>query len=218
MPIRTWIGKYRKWLELLIQSKNKTKPIFDFTDHSTTEKVDFTVHWNNNYKQPNHSTLKLVRSFGISNITLIDHKGFPKRYNTIHETMEKYYEHMINHYIEIKENRIKLDEEKVVDVTYRMKFIIHVLKDEIKIIKVKEEYIKGKMEEYKIPFEYYEKSRGKDFSLDSVQKYKSQLDEAKARLDLIKSISPEEIWLEKLNVLKTELKKRFTKGVLSMKK
>ena len=39
-------------------------------------------------------TLRLTRSFGISNITLIDHKGFPTQFDKIYEVMDCYYEHI----------------------------------------------------------------------------------------------------------------------------
>lgn len=218
LPVKQWTHKYRKWLEYLIHGKHKIKPIFDFKDHSTTENVDFEIHWNKNYKTPNHANLRLVRSFGISNITLIDHKGFPKRYSTIQDVMERYYEHMISHYKDVRDNRIKIDEDRERDISYKMKFIIHVLKKDILIIKIKEDVIKEKMDEYEIPFEYYEKSKSRDFSEESVLKCKSQLEETRGRLKVTKETRPEDIWLEKLYILKKEFTKRYSKGVFNMKK
>ena len=74
------------------------------------------------------------------------------------------------------------------------------------------------MEEYEIPFEYYEKSKGKDFSVESYEKYKKLLEETKSKLKQAEELNPEGIWIEKLTVLRTELKKRFKRGVLQMKK
>ena len=99
-----------------------------------------------------------------------------------------------------------------------MKFIIHVLKKEIEIIRVKEDVVKEKMKEFEIPFEYYDRSKGRDFSVESVEKYKIQIGEAQERLEIAKNTSVEKIWLDKLNVLKKEFTKRFTKGVFNMKK
>ena len=56
IPVKTWIHRYRKWLEFLVQ--DKSKPIFDFKDNSTTEKPEFLIHWNKNYRCPNYRTLK----------------------------------------------------------------------------------------------------------------------------------------------------------------
>ena len=39
VPVKVWIHRYRKWLESLIQSRAKNKPIYDFKDNSTTEKA-----------------------------------------------------------------------------------------------------------------------------------------------------------------------------------
>ena len=218
VPVKLWIHRYRKWLETLIHSKAKNKPIYDFKDNSTTEKANFIIHWNNSYKMLNHKSLKLVRSFGISNITLIDHRGFPSQFTCIQQVLERYYKHMIGHYRVVIQKRINAEKERVKDITYKMKFIIHVLREDIKIIKIKEEIIAAKMEEFKIPFEYYEKSRGKDFSLDSVEKYKTFLEETKAKLKLAEEMTPENIWLVDLKTLRVQIKKRFKKGILHMKK
>ena len=92
------------------------------------------------------------------------------------------------------------------------------MKKEIIIIKVKEEEIKQKMDEFEIPFEYYDKSKARDFSMESVEKHKEHLEECKVRLQIAKDTTAEKIWLEKLEKLETELKKRYIKGVLHMKK
>ena len=218
VPVKAWIHRYRKWLESLIQSKAKNKAIYDYKDNSTTEKANFVIHWNNSYKTLNHKNLKLIRSFGISNITLIDHMGFPSQFTTIQEVMEKYYIHMINHYKEVIKKRINIEKDRVTDITYKMKFVIHVLREDIKIIKVKEDIIQEKMKEYEIPFEYYEKSKGKDFSVESYEKYKKLLEETRAKLKGSEELKPEVIWIEKLTILRAEIKKRFKKGVLHMKK
>ena len=218
LPIRTWIGRYRKWLEFLIHQKGKERPIYDFKDNSTTDVPNFEIHWNSNYKIPTHVTLRLIRSFGLSNITLIDHRGFPTRYGNVEEVMEKYYKHMIDHYNNVKNNRIRIEEEKVIDITYKMKFIVNVLNKTIPIIKVKEDLVKDKMKEINIPFEYYDKSKSRDFSEESLEKYKNQMEEAKAREKLARETTAEIIWSNKLVILEKELRKRYKNKHFNMKK
>ena len=132
--------------------------------------------------------------------------------------MEKYYVHMITHYKDVIKKRIDIEKDRVTDITYKMMFIIHVLREDIKIIKIKEDIIEAKMKEYEIPFEYYEKSKGKDFSVESYEKYKKLLEETRSKLKVAEELKPESIWIEKLTLLRTEIKKRFKKGVLHMKK
>jgi len=220
LPIKTWTHRWRKWIEFMVQDKTQSsnsRTVFDFVDKSrSTEKVDIHIHWNKN-KPITFRSLRLIRSFGMTNITLIDHHGFPKRYGCVQEVMETYFKHMIKHYNDVRENRIRCEEKKMIDISFKMKFIIHVLKQEITIIKVKEELIKEKMEQFEIPFEYYEKSKGRDFSVESVEKCKEQLEEAKIRLQKAKDTTAEAIWLGKLDLLETELKKYYVKGNLIFK-
>ena len=218
LPVRTWIHRYRKWLEVLVQQKGPKRAIYDFKDNSTTETPNFEIHWNNNYRQPDEVSLRLIRSFGLSNITLINHYGFPRRYNDVQEVMEKYYEHMLEHYNLVREARIKIEEEKVIDITYKMKFIVHVLKKDIVILKVKEEIVKAKMEELEIPFEYYDKSKSRDFSEESLEKYNKQLEDCKARAKLARETTAQKIWLAKLDTLEKELLKRFKNKRFDMRK
>ena len=214
LPVKSWIHKYRKWLELLVQNKH----IFDFKDNSTTENPHFEIHWNKNWRNPTYQSLRLVRSMGISNITLIDNKGFPKQFTTIDEVLETYFNHMISHYKDVRSHRIEVEEKKVKDISFKMKFVIHVLKKDIIIMKEKEENIKEKMKEYEIPFDYYEKCKAKDFSQESVEKWQNQLKETKLRLAEAEKLTAEGIWKEKLDILEKELRKRYSKGYLNMAK
>ena len=62
------------------------------------------------------------------------------------------------------------------------------------------------------------KSKGKDFSVESYEKYKKLLEETKKKLESAEALTPEGIWKEKLSTLRVELKKRFKRGILQMKK
>ena len=150
----------------------------------------------------------------MSNITLIDHNGFPKKFNDIQEVIEQYYQNMIGHYKVVRDNRISNEEAKYRDTSFKIKFISLVLKNEISIMKVKEDYVKGKMEEHSIPFEYYDKSKSRDFSMESLEKHKKNLLECKERLEVAKKTVPEEIWSRDLDTIEKELKKRFKNGNL----
>ena len=128
--------------------------------------------------------------------------------------MEQYYQNMIGHYKVVKNNRISNEVSKYRDTSFKIKFISLVLKNEITIMKVKEDYVKEKMEEHSIPFEYYDKSKSRDFSMESLEKHKKNLQECKERLEIAKKTVPEDIWVKDLDVIEKELKKRFKNGKL----
>ena len=212
VPVRTWLHDYRKWIQGLVHIKGSRRPVYDFKDNSTTDRPKFVIHWNSNYAQPNHRSLHLVKSFGLSNITLIDHKGFPKKFDEIQTVLEEYYCNMIDHYKVVRSNRISNEEEKFRDTSHKIKFITLVLSNEIVIMKVKEEEVKSKMEQHEIPFDYYDKSKSRDFSVESLEKHKKNLEECKARLELAEKLVAEDIWINDLEILEKELKKRYKNG------
>ena len=212
LPIKTWIGRYRKWLESELHKKGPDKYIFDMVDSSTTEKPHFEIHWNSRVKEFNYNTLHLIRNFGLSNITLIDHDGFPTKYDSIENVMEKYYINMVKHYEQVRANRIMFEEEKVKSLNNKIKFVTSVLNKDIILLRVKEEEIKQKMKELEIPYDIYEKSKSKDFSKESIEKYQKLIEEAEARLLIATKTSSQEIWLGRLNILEKEFKKRYKKG------
>lgn len=209
LPIKCYTDNYKNWLNSIVTEKNKDKAVIDFDNNSGPEKVDFLIKWNKNYpKKPDLTSLRLTRSFGLTNITLIDHRGFPTQFDRVNDVMERYYEHMIKHYQELRNFKIKNEENNMKDISIMIKFIVSKLKGEIKIDKEKEENIKVKMEELGIPFEYLDKSKTRDFTEESLAKHKKKLNEAKERLEEAQNTTAEKIWLEKLAILKKEILKR----------
>ena len=209
LPIRSWSEHYKNWLQSMIDSKQKEKAVIDFENNSNAERPSFVIKWNKNYhKKPDIKSLRLVRSFGLSNITLINHKGFPTQYDKIQDVMETYFDHMIEHYETLRKFRISNEENRMRDISYKMKYIVLVRKGDIKIVKVSEEIIKDKMKEFEIPYEYYEKSKGTDFSEEALERHKKHLDDSKAKVKLAEETTAIKIWLEKLSILKKEILKR----------
>ena len=214
IPVRSWIHDDRKWLQSLVAVKGKKRPVYDFKDNSTTEKPNFLIHWNSDYCQPNHQNLHLVRSFGMSNITLIDHNGFPEKFDNITAVLEAYFEVMLNHYSLVKNTRVANERARLQDISYKIKFIECVLANKIVIMKTSEETIRAKMTEYEIPYEYYEKSKSRDFSEESLRKNQELLKQCKLQLEFAQNKASKQIWLDDLDNLEKVIKKRMKNGVI----
>lgn len=212
VPVGQWLINYRKWLEGLRETKGanvKHRPIYDFEDNSTTERADFTIQWNSKWKQPTEANLKLIKSIGMSNITLIDHNGFPRKYENVEAVMECYFKHMIKHYEDVRKARIAREERNLTEIDYKMKLIILcAVKKVIKYQNVKTEEIKKQLEEHKIPYEYFEKSKLTDLTEEDIEKYRQKMEEAKARLELAQKTTSAEIWISKLKIFKEQIVKR----------
>lgn len=212
VPVGQWLINYRKWLEGLRETKGanvKQRPIYDFEDNSTTEKADFSIHWNSKWKQPTEANLKLVKSIGMSNITLIDHNGFPSKYENIEAVLERYFTHMIKHYEEVRRARITREEKNLIDIDYKMKLIVLcAIKKVIKFQNVSSAEIKKQLVEHEIPFEYFEKASLMNLTEEDIEKYKQKMEEAKARLELAQNTTAAQIWIDKLKIFKEQIAKR----------
>lgn len=232
LPIRKFTEKYiNKYIKPLLHEKKNFKvkvktnkinkdekeeekeinerAIIDYDNKSTTTKINIFIKWNKNYPiKPDYVSLGLISGFGLSNITLIDHKGFPSKFDSIQEIMERYYIHMIEHFEDIRKNRIKLVEDVIIDINFILQYIKAINDKKIEIMDVKEDYVKEKMEELKIPFKYYDIVKIRDLSVESPDKYNKKLEEAKNKLEEVKKVSAKDIWLGKLEIFKKELLKR----------
>ena len=214
IPVGMWIHNYRAWFQSVVHIKGPKRPIYDWSDNSTTDKPNFIVHWNSKFCQPNHKNLHLVKTQGLSNITLIDHEGFPKKFDDIQQVIDGYYCSMLKHYKLVRDKRIYVEEQRHIDISFKIKFMSLVLKGDLTLMKVKEDVVKEKMAQNQIPYEYYEKSKSRDFSTESLEKLKNNLTECVERLEASKKVEPRNIWLADLDMLEKELKKRFKNGIL----
>jgi len=91
--------------------------------------------------------LRLRRRINLSNIVIVDEKGFPETFNEIHEVAEKYYQRMIEHYQELIEEKIrKLDVKRQI-LTAKMKFIKATISNKLEIKNVDKDTVYKKLDE-----------------------------------------------------------------------
>ena len=89
---------------------------------------------------------------------------------------------MLAHYGIVRQSRIDGEKAKLKDTSFKVKFIGMVLDGSLKIMKVPEETIRKKLVEENIPFKYYENSKSRDFSKESLEKHMESYKECEARL------------------------------------
>lgn len=205
LPVGQSFNNYRDFL-----SKNKSQKIniHNFEDHSTADKPKFIIEWNGK-NRPNHKDLKLIKKTGLSNITFIDHHANIKHYSSIQEVMEIYYTNMIEHYDLYNKHRIKIEETYIKNITEKNKFIESVINGDIIIIKGDEDNIFKKMDELKIPHKYYDETKSREFSKQNIEKYKNEINNSKIKIQKYKQMKPQDIWLNKLNILEQKIEEYF---------
>ncbi|CAH6418815.1 DNA topoisomerase 2 [uncultured virus] len=193
---------YRKWVEGLL----KEKLITDFRDSSTsTEIPTITICGFYNKKGINHQTLRLQRSYGMSNMTLLDDDGYPYQFKNTQDVMEAYYQNMIALFDVVIANRIKECEQEITDLNYRILFINAVLDAKIVVFRTKKAEIFRQMDEQKIPQKYLSTVKLHEFTQDELDAAANELKAAHIKMEGLKKLTPQAVWLDKLTTFYTAL-------------
>jgi len=96
LPIGRGIHKYKEYLDRLREEKIIKK----YDNYSTTDKPIFEIY---GMKNPSLRKLKLLKSYGMSNMVLIDDNDKPVKYNNAEEILETFYHIRLSYYQKRKE-------------------------------------------------------------------------------------------------------------------
>ena len=121
IPVGRTIMSYHNYLKELREKKIITK----FNDYSTTDKPNFEIF---GLKNPSWRVLKLCKSYGMSNMVLLDNNNKPVKYDTVDILMETFYHIRLGYYHKRKENIIKTIGENIVALNEKIRFIKAVIK------------------------------------------------------------------------------------------
>lgn len=125
LPIERWIQPYRAWLEEMVEAKK----IKTFREQSLTNSAYFEI---TGFENPSIKSLKLQKSFGLTNMTLIDENEKPVTYDNTDLILETFYLRRLAYYQKRKDyilGKIKVDVDKL---TERIRFIMAVKQKHIR--------------------------------------------------------------------------------------
>ena len=220
LPVGRATHDYHNWLKMNIGNKFKKEDIENpnlnlITLKSFDDKSDPDGNiWFKLYKFKtssnliNFKTLKLIKSFGLTNMNLIDDKGFPLGFENINDILELYYNNMIAIYNKLIANRIKTMENNIDEYKIQLKFIELCLDKKIIYENRKKNDIYTQMKKYNIPNEYLGKIKIYDLSYEEVESFKLKIIEAEKELLEIRNQNAELLWSNRLMIFEKELKKR----------
>ena len=121
LPIGRGMHDYDKWLA----QQREQKLITDFTNLSKHDTVYFEITGMKN--TPNHKNLRLIRSYGMSNMVLLDNNDRPVKYDSTSEILETFYAIRLPYYQLRKDNILKELQAKIDLLNLKIRFIIAVI-------------------------------------------------------------------------------------------
>lgn len=205
LPVGRWMDGYRKWLEKLREDKKIT----DVVDHCTTEKVNYTITGYKSEHNPSVKDLKLLKRFGMSNMTLIDDDGYPFHFEDIQQALEVYHKVMVDLYQNLIDARIKKFEQTLVDLRNKLKLITLVTEEQIIVFKRNKPDILSQMRKHEIPEDTLTGIGLGDTGSEKIAELEEKINDMLQTLEGTRQLKPTQVWSERLVKFLKELEKRY---------
>ena len=226
LPVGYWTEDFKELLEGLIDvvdknGKKGTSIVKDYDDMSKDTSVDFVItlqkgkleelelqqhdyNCNGIYK-----TFKLYTTNSTSNMHLFDAKDKLKKYDTVHQIIDDYYETRLQMYQVRKDYLINTLEKELVILSNKRNYIQENLNGTIDLRKKKKEEIllllkeKGYFEQEN-DYKYLIKMTMDSVSEENIEKLFKEQESKSSELITIKNTSIHEMWTKELDLLEKE--------------
>ncbi len=211
LPIGKATHDYAKGLTIM----REKKLISGFSNYSKHDTVHFEI---TGMKNPSVRKLKLTKTFGMSNMVLLDTNNRPIKYKSTEEILESFYALRLPYYQKRKDNILKQMQEEINMLNNKILFIRAVVNG-IDLIKsnpnstVEEAVEKGcilsiglskkaispQMEKLGFPAELLQKVALYQCTLEEMEAAQEKLDKLAADIEDLKNIPPEKLWLNDID-------------------
>ena len=195
LPIGLWPITYLKWLEDL-KEKNLIK---SYRNCSVGDEVYFEI--DGFTETPNHRTLRLQRSIGMSNMVLLDDDNRPRRYDTSEEILETFYQRRLPIYQKRKDYILSKFKEEIVELQHKIRFIRAIITGEIVVIKGKKPIIREQMDKLGIPRELLETTKIVNCTEEEITELTQTIATKEAQYLVLEATTPNQMWLKDLDEL-----------------
>jgi DNA topoisomerase-2 len=198
------ISKYKEFLEDL-REKGTIKTI---VDHSTEEKVDFTITSTN---ELNHTTLGLIDTISMSNMVLFDSNNKIKKYANVEEILEEYCTKRLGLYATRKEGELrKMKHEECVNDN-KIRFIQAILNETIVLKGKDEDTLVSELEKMKFMkvddrYDYLLSIQVRSMTAKRIEQLEKETQQLRKTIKALEKTSPSELWLQELQLLEKELR------------
>jgi len=210
IPVGRSIFKYKTFLDKLREEKKITR----YDNHSTHDKPHFEIY---GMKTATLRTLKLIKSYGLSNMVMLDNYNRPVKYKDESEILETFYHLRLECYRKRKEYIINNIGEKIKTLNEKIRFILAVIKgheivksnpkitqeqanqqEAILVMGRNKELIKEQMERMGFDNELLKKVTLYQCTAEEVQTAKEEINDLEQEKKIKEETRPEDFWLSDL--------------------
>jgi len=215
LPIGMWTDKYKEFVEDLIIDSSKNIPvkkkkkqfISGYKTNCTENDVHFTLEFGKNCKDIDKA-LNLVdsKNTSMSNIHLYNEQGTIKKYNSVNEIIQEFYEIRLKYYGKRRDYLISKLKKEIDIIESKIKFISGFVSGELKILNIDVEDIIKQLDKIDLlkvggSYDYLIDMRIRTLTKKKILELKNQHDKILVDLNLIISKTDKDMWKEDLNEL-----------------
>jgi DNA topoisomerase II len=220
LPVGVWTDDYKQYLESLMETTDKngkkiTPYIKQYDDMSKSTNVNIKIKFHKDMlkkimknKDSFEKLMKLTTTFSTTNMHLFDANEKLKKYETVNEIIDDYYEKRLELYDVRKKHNIKILENELKVLFNKKKYLEEILTDKLDLRKKKKTEIYELLkthnfdiieedDEYKYLLKMPMDSVNEENVVKCVNDYKNKSKD----LENIKKITIENMWLGELDKL-----------------
>jgi DNA topoisomerase-2 len=210
LPIGRWSGPYEKWLGELLEEKIIT--------NKYNQSVDDTVYFEIsgfNLNNVSYKALRLQKTYGMSNMVVLNQNGKPVRYDTSFELMQDFYKQRLVIYQKRKDYMISNLLIEINTLREKIKFIRAVKDKELRIINRPKNDVYADIDRLGLSREFYDKDTVKirNLSKDDIDKLEAKIASKEELRNAIINTSIKDIWIRELNELEAVIKTQYNMNV-----
>ena len=235
LPVGYWTQDFKDHIEYMMENtdkkgKKKQPIIKDYNDMSTDTVVDFTITFVNgkleqleNKSIPNgrnqlEKQLNLFTTKSTSNIHLFDEKHRMCKFDNVENIIDYYMPIRYKYYELRKEFMIKALKREVMILHNKARFIEEQCEDKLDLRRKKKEQVNSLLEsrEYDMidddkDFKYLVSMPMSSLIEENIDKLRSERDEKKKQLKILKNTTIETMWISELDELSKQYEKMLQK-------
>lgn len=206
LPVGVWTNNYR--ISLNKMKKDKIIRKFD-DDCNGGDTINFTIK---GMHKPNHKKLKLVKSFGLSNMVALDENYKPIKFDDVEQILETFYKIRLPFYQKRKDHQLGEMKSEIAVLNEKMKLLRLIQEKKIKVRGRTNEDVKEQLEKYEVNPDLVMGKSGlalKDITVTNIKLFEKKVLELKGEYKKLKETDIKDIWMSDLEELAKQVKKYY---------
>ena len=214
LPVGEWTSNYKELLENILEKKKDSKAgLLDYKDNNTDQRVYFELTFEDGYLDDNDKIEKeyhLVKKYSITNMHLYSPKGSIKKYDTVYDIIDDYYNVRLELYQKRKDYQLDVLKNQLEMISYKVKFILLVIDKKINVNNRKKSEIETDLESHDFPriknnFDYLLSMPIYNLTFEKVEELKKQKQDKEIEYNELKDKTINNMWMEELEKLEQVL-------------